>query len=144
MTGIMAHKIVVTRKKRRQAILLTEYGVSKDTVRSHHTLEEEGRMTPYVASFCTTRLAACTHLLLNVMRSKTFLSHLILTLSWCLKNKIRSRWEKFAPSYNPFFRIGQITILAQLGSWETPHLFSPETLVKLYQRWNQRRAARDI
>ena len=29
-----------------------------------------------------------------------------------LKNKIRSRWEKFAPSYNPFFRIIQITILA--------------------------------
>ena len=39
-------------------------------------------------------------------------SHLILTRSWYLKNKIRSRWEKFAPSYNPLFRVCQITILA--------------------------------
>ena len=33
------------------------------------------------------------------MRPKRFLSHLILTLSWCLKYKIRSRWEKFTSSY---------------------------------------------
>ena len=39
----------------------------------------------------------------RVMRSKRFLSHLILALSWCLKNKIRSQWETFAPSYNAFF-----------------------------------------
>ena len=43
-----------------------------------------------------------THLLLNVMRSKRFLSHLILTLSWCLKYKISSWWKKLASSYNPF------------------------------------------
>ena len=41
------------------------------------------------------------------MRFKRFLSHLILTSSWCLKNKIRSRWENFAPSYNPFYRVIQ-------------------------------------
>ena len=43
------------------------------------------------------------------MQFKRFLSHLILTLSWCLRYKIRSRWEKFAPSYNLLFRVTQIT-----------------------------------
>ena len=52
--------------------------------------------------------ASCIHhFLSNVKRSKRFLLHLILTLSWCLKNNIRSRWEKFASSYNPFFRVVQ-------------------------------------
>ena len=46
------------------------------------------------------------------MQSKYFLSNLILTLTWCLKSRIRSRWEKFVPSYNPFFYVVQITILA--------------------------------
>ena len=71
-----------------------------------------GKDDSNVASFRTTRLAAYNHLFFNVMQSKCFLSHLILTLSWCLKNKIRSQWEKFAPSYNPFFHVIQITILA--------------------------------
>ena len=66
-----------------------------------------------------TRLAAYIHILSNVMLSKRFRSHLILTLS--IKNKIRSRWEKFAPSYNPFFRIAQITILATTRIARTPH-----------------------
>ena len=46
------------------------------------------------------------------MRSKRSLSHLILTLSWCLKTKIRSRLEMFAPSYNLFFHVVQIIIQA--------------------------------
>ena len=64
-----------------------------------------------IVPFRATRLAVYTHLLLNVMWSKRFLSYLILTLSWCLMNKIISQWEKFAPSYNPLFRVSQITIL---------------------------------
>ena len=40
-----------------------------------------GKDDSYVAPLHTTKLAACTHLLLNVMRSKRLLSHLILTLS---------------------------------------------------------------
>ena len=69
--------------------------------------EEPGPSLPYagrggkddfnIAPFRTTMLAAYTHLLSNVIRSKRFLSHLILTLSCCLKYKIRSRWEKLAP-----------------------------------------------
>ena len=54
-----------------------------------------------VAPFPTTKLAAFTHLLSNVMRSKRFLSHLILTLSWCLKNNIKSQWEKFPIQFFP-------------------------------------------
>ena len=40
-----------------------------------------GKDDSNIAPFLTTRLAEFTHLLLNVMRSKRFLSHLILTLS---------------------------------------------------------------
>ena len=72
-----------------------------------------------------TRLAAFTHLLSNVMRPKRFLSHLILTLSWCLKYKTRSRWEKFASSYKPFFRVDQITIRATARIARNTTHFSP-------------------
>ena len=69
--------------------------------------------------------AACTHLLLNVMRSKLFLSHLILTLSWCLKERIRSRWKKFALSYNSFFCVVQITFLVTAIIRRNTTRFSP-------------------
>ena len=71
-----------------------------------------GKDDSNIAHFFTTRLAVFTHLLSNVMRSKHFLSHLILPLSWCLKYKTRSRWEKLASSHNPFFRVVQIIIRA--------------------------------
>ena len=57
------------------------------------------------------------------MQSKRFLSHLI--LSWCLRKRIRSRWEKFSLSYNPFFRIVQITILATARNARNTTRFSP-------------------
>ena len=76
------------------------------------------------------------------MRSKRFLSHLILTLSWCLKNNIRSRWEKFAVSYNPFFRVVQITILTAQKSRGTPHASHSETEAECCLQRNQRRAVR--
>ena len=44
------------------------------------------------------------------MRSKLFISHLIFTLRWYLTKRIRSRSEKFTPSYNHFFYVVQITI----------------------------------
>ena len=46
MMGIMTHNIQLTREKKRQAILLTGGGVTKDPVRSRHAQEEEGKMTP--------------------------------------------------------------------------------------------------
>ena len=75
------------------------------------------------------------------MRSERFLSHLILTLSWYLKYKTRSRWEKSASLYNPFFRIDQITILAIARIARNTTRFHPETQVKRCLRRNQRRAA---
>ena len=84
-----------------------------------------GKHDSNIVPFRATRLAAYTHLLLNVMRSKRFLSYLILTLSWRLKNKIRFRWEKFAPSYNPLFRVCQITILATARIARNTLRFSP-------------------
>ena len=72
-----------------------------------------------------TRLVAYTYILLNVMRSKRFLSHLILTISWCLKNKIRSQWERFTPSYNPFFRFVHNTILVTARIARNTTRFSP-------------------
>ena len=70
------------------------------------------------------------------MRSKRFLSHLILTFSWCRKYKTRSRWEKFASSRSPFE--------LQLGSRETPHASHPETEEERCLRRNQRRAAQAV
>ena len=58
MTGIITHKILLTREKRRQAILLTGDGVPKDPVRCRHVQEEEGRMTPTLPPG---DLARCTH-----------------------------------------------------------------------------------
>ena len=78
------------------------------------------------------------------MRSKRFLLHPILRLRWCLKNKIKSRWERFAPSYNPFFRVVQITILAKNTAKITrnTHASHLETEAKRCLRRNQRRPAR--
>ena len=85
-----------------------------------------GKYDSNVAPFRTTRLAAFTNLLSNVVRPKRFLSHLILTLSWFLKNKIRSRLEKFTPSYNPFFGVVQIIILAKARITRNTTHFSPQ------------------
>ena len=84
-----------------------------------------GKDDSNVSHFLTTRLAAFTQLWSNVMRSKYFLSHLILTLSRCLKNIIRWQWETFAPSYNPFFRVVQINILATARITRNITRFSP-------------------
>ena len=70
---------------------------------------------------------------------QAFLSHLIFTLSWCLKNNIRSRWEKFALSYN--VASSKLPSWLQLGSRETPHASHPETKVKHCPQRNQRQAA---
>ena len=45
-----------------------------DSIRHGYVQEKEGRMTPMLPLFCTTKLAACTHLLSNDMRPKRFLS----------------------------------------------------------------------
>ena len=85
---------------------------------------------------------AFTHLLSNVMRSKCFLLYLILTLSWCLKYKTRSRWEKFASYSTPSFASSKSPFELQLGSRETPHVSQPETEEERCLRRNQRQAAR--
>ena len=76
------------------------------------------------------------------MRSKRFLSHLILTLSWWLKYKTRSRWEKFASSYNPFSRVSQITIRAAARIARNTTRISPWNGEERCPWRNQRRAAR--
>ena len=92
-------------------------------------------MTP----FHTTRFVAFTNLFSNVMRSKRFLSHLILTRSWCLKNNINGKSlhrhpiPSFVSSKSPFW--------LQLWSRETPQASHPETEAKRRPRCNQRRAA---
>ena len=87
-------------------------------------------------------LAAFTHLLSNVMRSKRSLSQLILTLSGFLKYKTRSRWEKFVLSYNPFFRVVQITIRATARIARNTTRFSPWNGGKRRPQRNHRQAAR--
>ena len=72
---------------------------------------------------------------------QAFLSHLFLTLSWCLKNNIKSQWEKFTSSYNSFFRVLQITILVTVRIARNTTLFSPWNGVDSCPWRNQRRAA---
>ena len=48
-----------------------------------------------------------------------------MTLSWCLKKIIRSRWKKIPHSYYPFFRVVQITILATSRIVRNTKSFSP-------------------
>ena len=120
----MTHNILLTRLQRKK-ILLTNGGVPKDTYHRRHGPAEEGKDDSNFAPLLTTGLAAFTHILLNFMRSKRFLSHLILTLSWYRKYKTRSRWEKFASSYNPFFPVVQITIRATARIARNTTRFSP-------------------
>ena len=106
MTGTMSHNIQLTREKR--GLVIPAYWTQSIVAKRRKRREGWLQHCP----FRTTRRTACTHLLSNVMWFTRFLSHLILTLSWWQKNKIRSWIEKFAPSYNPFFRVVKITILA--------------------------------
>ena len=142
MTGTMTHNILLTRFQGGKKLLPTYSGWGLEgPIPETSWAGRGGKNDSNVAPFLTTRLAAFTHLLSNVMQSKRFLSHLILTLSWCLKHKTRSRWEKFASSYNPFFRVVQSPFWLQLGSRETPYASHPETEVKCCLRRNKRRAA---
>ena len=107
------HKTLLNRGKGKQIkTKLTWGGIPTGPGSPQPWAGNEGKDDSNVAPFCTTKLAACTHLLSNVMRPERFQSDLILTLSWCLKKRIRSRRERFAPSYNIFFRVSQITIRA--------------------------------
>ena len=98
-----------------------------------------------IAPFLTTRLAAFTHLLLNVLRSKRFLSHLILTLSWCRKYKKKDHDEKSLHRHKiPYFASSRSPFELQLASRETPHASHPETEEERCLRRTQRRAARAV
>ena len=87
---------------------------------------------------------ACTQLLSDVMRSKLFLAHLILTLSWCLKKRIRSRSESLhrhtitssASSKPPFWQ--------WLGLGETSHVSHLSTEVQHYPWCNLHWAAQAV
>ena len=92
--------------------------------------------------FCTTRLAAFTHLLSNVMRFKCFLSHLNLTLSWYLNTKLDHDAKGLPRHTIPSFVSSKSPLWLLLGSWETPQASHSETEVKRCLRRNQRRAAR--
>ena len=56
------------------------------------------------------------------MRSKYFLSHLILTPDWCLKKRIESWWEKFHCHTIPSYRSSKSPFGLWLGLRETPHV----------------------
>ena len=136
----MIHNTLLTRGREKQIMTkLTWDGVSKDSVHCSHEQERGEKDDSNVAPFHTNKLAACTHFLLNVMQPKYFQSNLILTLS--LKKRIRSWREKFAPSYNSFFRVSQITIWPQLGSREIPHVSHRSTKDQYCPWHNQHQAA---
>ena len=104
--------------------LLTKGGAPKDLDHRRHAQEEERKMTPtlppfvrpgslHISTFC--RMLWCPSDFYRIW----------FWLNWCLKNKIRSQWKKFAPSYNPFFGVIQITILAIARIARNTTRFSP-------------------
>ena len=105
--GGRSWNIWLTRVKSEKTYLTWDVAPKKDPDHCSHEQEEEGKWLQH-CSLLMTMLAAFTHLLLNVKWSKFFLPYQILTLSWCLKKQIRSCWENFALSYNPFCRVIQI------------------------------------
>ena len=84
-------------------------------------------MTLTLPPFRTTSLAACTHLLSNVMRD--ILSHLILTLSWCLKKKSDHDEKSLHHHTTPSFASSKSPFWLHLGLWETPRASHPDTEV---------------
>ena len=91
----------------------------------HYGLEEEVKMTPILPPFVRPGSLHSPTFCRLLCDPRFFLSHLILTLSWCLKYKSRSRWEKFASSYNTLFRVVQITIWATARIARNTTRFSP-------------------
>ena len=111
MTGTMTHNILLTREKREQTDYIPRVGFQRTkAVVAMCRKRREGwlqRCPPFVwpglmhaptfcRMFCNPNVFCCIW---------------FWSLSWCLKNKIRSQWEKFASSYNSF-HIVQITILS--------------------------------
>ena len=80
-------------------------GIGSQRTRSTTAMSRKGREGWLQRCPFSYDQACCTQPLSNVMRPKRFLLDLILTLIWCLKKRIRSRREKFVPSYNPFFHV---------------------------------------
>ena len=84
----MTHIIRVTREERGTKFTYRRWGL-KGPGRSWSWPGSKGKGDFNIAYFHAIKLVAFTH----VMWSKYFLSHLILTLNRCQKNRIRSRWE---------------------------------------------------
>ena len=81
-------------------------------VHSDHAQEEKGRMTPRLPPFVRPgSLHAPTFCWIYAIQAFFIASDFDPKLM-PKEKKIRSRWEKFALSYNPFFRVVQITIRA--------------------------------
>ena len=84
----MTHIIRVTREERGTKFTYRRWGL-EGPGRSWSWPGSKGKGDFNIAYFHAIKLVAFTH----VMWSKYFLSHLILTLNRCQKNRIRSRWE---------------------------------------------------
>ena len=98
-----------------------------------------------MAPFLTTRLSAFTHLLLNVMRSKCFLSHLILTLKADAENTKPNHDEKSLHRHTiPCFASSKSPFGLQLGSRETTYASHPETEEERCLWRNQCRAVQTV
>ena len=119
MTGPTTYIIELTREVREAKF--TDWGWGLEGLGpSSLCAGRGGKDDSNVAPFRMIRLASFIRLLSNIMSSKNFLSHLILTISW-----IRSQWEKLTPSFHAFFCVAQITILATARITRNTICFSP-------------------
>ena len=121
MTGTMTHKILLTRF---QEILLTRDGVPKNPYRGRHGPAEEGRITPTWPPFLRPgSLHSPTFTECYAIQAFSIASDFDSKLIPKIQNQITMR--KFASSYNPLFRVVQITIRDTARITRNTTRFSP-------------------
>ena len=98
-------------------------GIESWRTHAFDAMEEEGRITLTLPPFL--RPGSLHSPTFRQMLCDPSVFYHILTLCSYLKCKTRSWWEKCASSYNPFFRVVQITILATAKIARNTTRFSP-------------------
>ena len=107
--------------KKNEQNWLIEGGVPKDPDRRCHVLEEGSRMTPALPNFVRPAALHLPTFCWMLSGPRVFYN------ITCLKKRIRSPWQKFAPSYNPFFCVVQIPIRVTTRITKNTKRFSPIT-----------------
>ena len=106
----MTHNILLTRLQGEKISYLPRVGSLRTRTIDAHGPVEEGRMTPTLPPFVRPGSLQSPTFCWMLCDPSVFYRIWFWPLADCRKYK--TRWEKFASSYNPLFRVVQITIRA--------------------------------